>query len=366
MKILIGVCGIGKGHSTRQLELTRELLARGHDVRITTFGNGVKAFKRHNICTYEVFVPFIKFKGTKFDYVDILKQNYKKILKGSYMNHRVFKNLKREHFIPDICITDYEPTVAKFAYKHNIPLINIDQQSKFIYMTEKSINGYSCVEEKKRLNYFFPKCQYKYIVSFYKIGENLPENVKLVPPIIKNEIKKSNVDKKSNIIVVYFSKYGNISIKQSLEDLIDIFSKFTKYRFIIYTNKKIISKYKNVKLEKINEHKFAKDLGKCSAVITTAGHTLISESYFCKVPVYAIPLPTFDQHYCGKFIVENNLGMSSYIITQEKLKNFFYNLPLYKNNIETNNNLLRSIDTITYLADEIESLNFKNKKFREE
>ena len=358
MKILIGVCGIGKGHSTRQLELAKELINRGHEVRITTFANGVDIFKNNNISTYEVFVPFIKFKGTKFDYVDIFKKNYNKYLKGKMQNHNVFRELEKDNYIPDICISDYEPVVAKFAYKHDVPLINIDQQSKFIYMTENNINGYSCIEEKRRLNYFFPRFNYKYIVSFYKIKGNLPKNVKLVPPIIKTGIKKANMSKKSKTVVVYFSKYGDITIQQSLNELINIFSVFNEYKFIIYTNENISNNHKNVLIKRINDKEFANDLGKCRAVITTAGHTLISESYFCQAPVYVIPLPTFDQHYCGKFIMDNKLGLSSYIITQASLKKFLDNLDLYVKNIKKNDNLLKTVDTIKYLADELESQNY--------
>lgn len=366
MKILIGVCGIGKGHSTRQLELAKELIRRGHDIRITTFGNGARVFRQNNICTYEVFVPFIKFKGNRFDYFDIFKQNYNKFLKGKWVNHRVFSSLEKENFIPDICISDYEPVVAKFAYKHNVPLINIDQQSKFIYMTEDNINGYSCIEEKRRLSCFFPHYNYKYIISFYKIKEELPQNVELVPPIIKNDVKNSNKNTKDKTVIVYFSSYGNITVKQSLQELLDIFSMFEEYKFKIYTNKEIMCTYKNIEIKKINEQEFAKDLGKCCSVITTAGHTLISESYFCKVPVYVVPLPTFDQHYCGKFITENHLGMSAYTITSETLTEFFNNLSVYKKNIETNNNLLKNVDTINYLADQIESRDFKHTEFRKD
>ena len=42
MKFLIGVCGIGKGHSIREYEIAKELQNRGHDVKILTYGEGVK------------------------------------------------------------------------------------------------------------------------------------------------------------------------------------------------------------------------------------------------------------------------------------------------------------------------------------
>lgn len=362
MKVLIGVCGIGKGHSTRQIELANELRKRGHEVRIFTFSNGVRVFNDSKFITYEVFVPFIKFNGTKFDYIDIFKKNYNKYFSGIRTNNKIFKKLEQDDFIPDICVSDYEPVVAKFAYKHNIPLINIDQQSKFIYMTDDDINNYSCVEEKKRLTYFFPKFNYKYIISFYKIKDELPSNVELVPPIIKQEVIINNKLKKDNSVIVYFSKYGDISIEQSLNEVLKLFSSFKKYKFILYTEEETTCSYENVEIKKVNEKTFSEDLGKCCAVITTAGQTLISECYYCGIPVFVIPLPTFDQHYCGKFIAENELGISSYRITEDNITEFLNNLEIYTKNINNNDNIIKMKDTVKYLADELEKYNNQNNK----
>ena len=45
MKFLIGVCGIGKGHCIREYEICKELIKRGHEVRILTYNEGVDFFQ---------------------------------------------------------------------------------------------------------------------------------------------------------------------------------------------------------------------------------------------------------------------------------------------------------------------------------
>lgn len=147
MNFLIGVCGIGNGHSTRQMEICKKLIERGHNVKILTYNEGVKFFNKTNIDFYEVYVPIILYKGEKLNYIENIKRNYKTFFKGNLKNRKIYKEII-ENFKPDICISDYEPNVAKIAYKMNKPLINIDQQSKFIYMIEDYINSFSCVEEK--------------------------------------------------------------------------------------------------------------------------------------------------------------------------------------------------------------------------
>lgn len=368
MKILIGVCGIGKGHCIRQYELSKELIRRGHEVRILTYNEGVNFFEKTKIKTYEVYVPIILFKGKKVNIYDCIKRNFFKFIPGIIKNKKIYNTLIKVNFIPDLCISDYEPTVAKMAYKLNIPLINIDQHSKFIYMKEENINGYSCTEEKRRLQLFFPKSERKFVVSFYDVSKkNLPDNVEILYPIIRNDLKKVvKSEKNKKQIVVYFSKFINIPIEQKLEDIIKIFNKFENFKFIIFStehyNKKIETGL-NVVIKKNDRTEFVTELSKAYAVISTAGHTLISEAIYCNAPTFVIPLPTFDQNYCGRFINENDIGYSSNIITYENLKTFLENIEKYKKNIKDCKNLTKKSDTLNYLADKIEQ--YKNNKFKE-
>ena len=180
MKILVGICGIGRGHSSRQYKIINELLKKGHEVRILTYGDGLDFFEKTDITTYNIFVPMVTFTNNKIDFISFIKRNKRKLITGFVLNRKVFNKLIKDNFIPDVCISDYEPVVAKFSYKLNIPLINIDQQSKFIYMPEDEIDGYSISEEKQRMKLFFPKFDKKLIISFYKMDSNcLPSNVKI-------------------------------------------------------------------------------------------------------------------------------------------------------------------------------------------
>lgn len=367
MKILIGVCGIGKGHCIRQYELSKELIRRGHEVRILTYNEGVKFFEKTKIKTYEVYVPIILFKGKKINICDCIKRNFLNFIPGVIKNRKIYNTLIKDKFIPDLCISDYEPVVAKIAYKLNKPLINVDQHSKFIYMKEESINGCSCTEEKRRLQLFFPKSERKFVVSFYNISkEILPDNVEILYPIIRNDLKEViKSGKKEKQVVVYFSKFINISIGQKLEDIINIFNNFEEYKFIIFStehyNKKIETGV-NVVIKKNDRKQFVNELSKACAVISTAGHTLISEAIYCNIPTFVIPLPSFDQNYCGRFINENDIGYSSNIITYKNLKRFLGNIEKYKENIKQCKNLVKKEDTLNYLADKIEQYKDNNKE----
>lgn len=364
MKVLVGVCGIGRGHCSRQYKIINELIKKGHEVRVFTYNDGIDFFKKTNIITYRVFVPIVMFKHNRIDFVNYIKKNSNYLVHGYFLNKKTFKELIKEKFIPNVCISDYEPTTAKFAYKLNIPLINIDQQSKFIYMDSEELNGCSISEEKKRMKLFFPKFDKKLIISFYKINnKNLPDNVKLLTPFIRDEIKSNNQKEKEKIIIVYFSKFIDIPIKQELPEIFEIFNKFTDYKFIIYVSDKqnCSSKaYDNIEIKKNDKDSFAKDFGKACCAISTAGHTLISEAIYCNIPTFVIPLPTFDQNYCAKFIRENKIGYSSETITFNNLKGFINNIEQYTKNINECNNIMRGNNSIEYIIKEIEKYGGNN------
>ncbi|MDE6407358.1 MAG: hypothetical protein K2K50_01975, partial [Anaeroplasmataceae bacterium] len=223
MKILIGVCGIGKGHCIRQYEICKALINRGHEVRVLTYLEGINFFEKTDIKFYKVFVPLVLYKGDKLDIFNCLRRNFCVFIPGLIKNRKVMRSLFKEGFIPDVCISDYEPIVAKISYKLKKPLLNIDQQSKFIYMDKEIIHGFSCVEEKKRLNLFFPKYNNKYIVSFYNLKNiNLPQNVEVLYPIIAEDIRNKQLQiKTKNKIIVYFSKFIDIPIRQTYVEVIN-------------------------------------------------------------------------------------------------------------------------------------------------
>lgn len=90
--------------------------------------------------------------------------------------------------IPDLVIADYEPNVIQYAYVRNLHVICIEQQSKFIYISDDIILGFSSIEEKSRLNYFEPRFDKKIISSFFDININ-DQKVEVVPPIIGEVIR---------------------------------------------------------------------------------------------------------------------------------------------------------------------------------
>lgn len=329
-KILIGICGIGNGHINRQICVIKELLNNNYEVLVATEANKIQIIKERleNVKVIELNIPWIVCNEKGFDFKETLNK---------YNNIDLFKKylelgIKIEEELdgkPNLIISDYEPNVAQYAYATGIPLITMEQQSKFLYLDELDLNNYSIKEEIYRINYFFPKYDKKIISSFFPIS--IKDNkVIQVSPIISN-LNKETI--KDNFIIVYLSPYSD---SDKYEKLIDIIGNIRDINFKVYSKnyEKYINKFKysNVMFSNFN-NEFKKDMSQSSALITTGGHQLISEAISIELPLYVMPLNTYEQHYNAYMVKKYELGTNK-DITESNIIDFINNIEKYRKNIK--------------------------------
>ncbi len=346
-KALVGICGIGYGHSIRQWLVIEKLIQRGAQVAVFCFGKSLQVLNLYNpwrLPFWQVHVPWV--------YSDRNGIDWEKTDKNDLVNLRRKNDLTLEAFkkacaffegAPDVCISDYEPVSANFAYEYGIPLVTIDQQSKFLGYQTPDLGEFSREEERARLSYFFPYAQARFACSFYPIdaGRDKDYAVELVPAPVRSEIAALQeqtrnlpmVKKQDNLALVYFSPYGPMA--QELSTVIETLAEFKDWRFIVYANSANFNPgarpdLRHIQFKRFDKQGFAQDLASASCLISTAGHTLLSEAIYLKTPIYAIPLSTYDQHYCGNMVERYQIGVNSPDITWQRLHNFFSNLSTYR------------------------------------
>ena len=330
MKILIGICGIGNGHVNRQSNVINLLLSYNHKLVIATTRNNIEYFENNfkNVEVLEVNIPWIACNTKGIDFkTSIKKYDENKI--DQFKSFLIFSQKVEEKFgcKPDLIISDYEPNVAQYSYATDIPLICMEQQSKFLYLDEMKIENLSILEEKKRINYFFPKYDYKIISSFFPIIIK-DKKVKIVPPII-SKLKENSY--KKNHILVYLSPYEN---SLNYIKLLNVLNNINNYLIIVYTKEKFVKKYSKNIIFKEYSNDFKNDLENSYCLISTAGHQLLSESISINIPQYLIPLNTYEQNYNAKMIEKYGLGMLARDINEDEIKKFIKNVEIYKSNIK--------------------------------
>ena len=346
-KILYGICGIGNGHMQRQLPIIHHF-SKTCQIAIFAYGSSFETCKKlfqdtDNVNVFEVAVPFYVGNKTGIDF-EATKKLERNNIDFDSINSKAITEMNAWLGTPDLVVSDYEPISAQVAYENDIKLITIDQQSKYLVGDfPETINDCTYADEVARLKLFFRNVHERIACSFFnvKVKDIIDMQVSIVPAIIKDEIvnlKKQLVEGEKNILVYLTS---NQDIQQTPESLVDVLSQFHETVFHVFAPQMFHGSLSdNVHWYAHGSDQFMDVLEKVNGIITTAGHTLLAEAMYLEIPVYAIPLPIYEQQMNAHVIATNNFGIAHEVVDSTTLKIFLDNLEHYSKNITSDTTVL--------------------------
>lgn len=335
-KVLYGICGIGTGHFYKQKPLIDLLLAQNWEIHFFAFESSLELCEKFygkcaSVKISKVCSPYLP-TGVVYpvDYDLAAKVN------DSYdvtANFRAFNavQIQKEH--PCLVISDYEPNSVALGYYLGIPVVTIDQQSKFFSTdTFPTLDRLTCINEVGRLRMFFPVAK-RFACSFFPVTST--ESVQIIQPFMRQEIKETKKLRATSVIeknlVCYFSSQHLAeksvvklcSILDSYDGHVDVFvpdeARFSSIRF------------KQIKFHGYDESLFLEKLKSCEGVVSTAGHNLLSECVYLGIPVYACPLKVYEQKINAHKIQEMGMGL----VASDNFENFaefMHNVENYSKN----------------------------------
>ena len=357
-KIVIGICGIGNGHLNRQLPCLNYLRDRDHQIVLFTYGQALEYFHNHRkeypgVRVCEVNNPYIAgcLTGLDFETTSGLPQNNR--MNFNQINFRAMAAANQQLGTPDLVISDYEQVSAQYAYSKQAPLITSDQQSKFLTGSFiPDLAGTSFRDERERLSLFFPRADKRLAISFFNVQPGVQKqqrrdttNVTLLPPVIRPEIiaAKEQCHGTTASLVMYITaqSWTSLPIDQWLQTVRENVPDGMTVHIFLPKRCPLPADSGCRRFYHHGDARFVSLLAACGGVISTAGHTLLSEAMYLNKPVYAIPLKNlYEQQINAKVIGDNQFGISSGELSAEKLKTFIANLAFYSDNIGKDNTVL--------------------------
>jgi uncharacterized protein (TIGR00661 family) len=332
MKIVVGVCGFGLGHSTRQRPIVEGLLARGHDLVLVTHDQSHEFFTRHfpDVPNARVYVPRIHTTAHGIDFTATADDPRN----AQPEAHAAFWNacdlVAGQYGKPDLVISDYDMVSAQIAYLFGAPLVTLDQQSKFLGYECPAIDAFTPDEHRMRLGYFFPKARVRVATSFFPI-EYAPVAgypVTIIPSILGRDVAGQVGAPVDGDVAVYLSAASHI--QQPLDELLALFGEFTGHRFTCFVDAETTQVPTNVTLRHNSRADFVECLRHSDAVIATAGHNLITEALYLDVPMFLVPFNHYEQQLNARVISDAGLGAAAATITHDNLEAFLGNLETYR------------------------------------
>lgn len=344
-KILFGICGISNGHCSRQLPIIKHLLEQGHEVLIFTYGDGLSYFddrfpESSHLTIIPVANPYYVGTPQGLDF-ELTAKSDKNNSDFTRINSLAMHRVATECGHPDLVISDYEMVAAQYAYAKNIPLVTLDQQSKYLVGDfPLMLNGTSYIDEVERLRFFFPKAKKRIAVSFFRVKKahrKTDIDVEVFSPMIRPEVLaakgRSKSDKPSILVYVTAQQLG----VQPIDDWINTIRKALPecYKAHLYLPRRVDLPENDSQLSFYHhgDKRFDSHLSFCHGIIATAGHNLLSEAMYLEKPVFALPLDLYEQQLNAHIIDEGGFGLSRPNLSVEELHLFFTNLDSYSRNI---------------------------------
>ncbi len=358
MKVVLGVCGFGYGHSTRQRPILEGLLARGHDVVLVTNDQSFEVFSEQfpEVTNMRVRVPVIHATpdGIDFDATADDERNSSPEANAAFW--RACGMVQARFGRPDVVISDYDQVSGQIAYLFDVPLVTLDQQSKFLGFQCPPIGDYTPYEHRMRLGYFFPKARVRIATSFFTVGyEPVPEYpVTVIPPILGHDVRGLVAEPEERHVTVYVSAASHV--EQSVEELVEVFAGFPEHRFDVFVDTTVAEVPPNVTVRHTDRAAFVDSLRRSSAVVSTAGHNLVTEALYLRVPMFLLPFAHYEQQLNARIVTEEGVGTSAALLTPENLGHFLANLDGYRECQERSSRVYGRFDGDTVFLDLLESL----------
>jgi uncharacterized protein (TIGR00661 family) len=327
-KILWGVCGIGHGHTFRQLPLIEHFAAAQANIEIFAYGESHKFYAARfagnpRIDIARVAVPFYVGGWDGLDFAATAqrpenRQDY------AAVNAAAMAQAQAHIGRPDLVVSDYEPVSASYAYASNAPLVTVDQQSKYLCGSFPSeLNGQTYADEVMRLRMFFPRAERRIATSFFNVAQQ-GAGVELCGPVLGDAVTRLKRVPDPSVILLYLS--AQQAFGQGGQEIAAACARFPDKSFHLFGGR---IEGPNITCHERGDPRFHDILSRCGGIVTTAGHTLLSEAMHLGIPVYAVPLPLYEQEMNAHVIGANGFGLSRPRIDEEGLGAFLRGLPDY-------------------------------------
>ncbi|MEJ2156161.1 MAG: glycosyltransferase family protein [Desulfobacteraceae bacterium] len=344
-RIVYGVSGEGSGHSSRARVVLEHLTARGHEVKVVTYGRGL----RHLGADFDLFETeglHIESVNNKVAPLKTLLNNLQRLPDGHNKLQALRKSVFKT-FQPHAVITDFEPMCAYLARHYDLPLITIDNQHRLRYM---HYDYPADLKNDKQLTLHIiramvPKPDVSLVTTFY-FGEVKNQRTFLYPPLLRSQVNAA-VPHRGDHILVYLTS--------GFESFVDMLKDFPRERFIIYGQGRE-GRDGHMTYKAPSNEGFLNDLAGSKGVMATAGFTLITEALHLQKPYLALPMAgQFEQAINAVFLDKLGCGVNMNRVTSSGIGDFLYRLPEFQTALARlspfdNAPLLQKVDAL--LADD--------------
>lgn len=280
MRILYAFQGTGNGHLMRATEIIPKLKKLSHvDVLISGTQSQIKLPFDVKYCYKGM--SFVSGKNGDIDYL----KTFSLLDSKSFIKSII--QLPVENY--NLVINDFEPVSAWSAKQKGIPSLSLSHQCAIL---KPNVPRPSLTDP---IAYTFLKL---YAPTNEDYGFHFKAyNNKIFSPIIRKEIRNTDISNKGHI-TVYLPAYDDDKLEKKFSKLGDVewhvFSKFCKKK----------EKRKNITFFPVENHKFVESMASSNGIISGAGFETPSEALYLGKKLLVIPMKGQFEQICNAYALE--------------------------------------------------------------
>jgi uncharacterized protein (TIGR00661 family) len=286
-KIVISLCGEGRGHATRIATLV-ERLDDEHEILVFTSDDAF-AFLSHRFAAGQPRVRVAEIPGIVFQYTGGRLDVMKSIAAGlDYQARQLGPLVDRmmgelESFGADVAVVDFEPALPRAAGRMGIPLVSVDHQH---FLLAYDLDALPWTLQWNA--WFMSRAVWLYVAeaadtvvsAFFRPPLRRGwEHVVQVGPLLRREILAAE-PRDDGFIVSYLRRHTPFSAIEALADC------GLPVRVYGLGHREPAG---HVSFHAIDERRFVDDLAGCRAVVAAAGNQLIGEALHLGKPMLLLP-----------------------------------------------------------------------------
>lgn len=323
MKLLFVVQGEGRGHLTQALVMSDMLRQRGDQIVAVLVGKSPSR-RLPEYFTNKINAPVYNFESPNFlptsqnkrpELLKSILSNVKKI--SGFYKSMCFIRTKIEELQPDMVINFYElmtgltylfmpPYVPQVCIGHQYLFLHEKfrfprQVSRLQLISLRFFTRLTCLGAKRKL-----------ALSFYPLETDTENDIIVIPPLIRREIRTCETSRK-DYILGYLLNSGYISEVQEWQQ------RHPEMNLHFFWDRKdaddTCSLTPGLTMHRINDTRFIDYMAGCKAYATTAGFESICEALYLQKPVLMIPVHieqecnAFDAYRAGAGLMADSFAL---------------------------------------------------------
>ena len=321
--ILYGVHGIGHGHTMRALTIARAFPE--HNFLFISDSDGYGLLKAE-YQVHKLAVNGSPAFSHRMPYSGAVGSYFRNLFAGDRQKKEVLKVV--DSFAPDVAITDYEPNLPAICETLGIPCLSLDHQhiARFGQFSLPLAKRFELQLLRMAIWMQFRKVKSHMVISFFRPSLDAIHREKVFPPLLRQKVIDREPSKGDHVLA-----YHGYSTTPAFHSFLTSLSQPVR---CYGTNREVIEG--NVHFKKNATDHFLDDLASCQYVISTAGHTLLSEALYFGKPVMAFPIKNAAEQFLNGFALEEKgygVMNDAFNPSQEVLTRFLQNRDQYQRTI---------------------------------